>query len=300
MDSVCQGLDFIFVYQDDILVASCSPEEHHQHLRQLFQRLSDNGLVINPAKCVFRKPEVSFLSHTISADGIRPDISRVDAIRNFPVPTDKKALHQFVGLINYYHRFVPHCADILQPLHQVLSADSFSWDQHAQKAFEQAQQTLSEAVMLVHPQPYAPTCVTTDASNTAVGAVLEQFIEGQWKPISFFSKKLNPAELKYSAFDRELLTAYLAVRHFQFFLEGRVFHINTDRFSPFLHRLHDLTVSTLISSVHYPRPRDTLTSSLVSTGTLAGLKLYLWLMPPPTPVHVLCSPDHHLRPRQSV
>ena len=228
MDSVCRGLDFIFVYQDDILVASCSPEEHHQHLRQLFQRLSDNGLVINPAKCVFGKPEVSFLSHTISADGIRPHISRVDAIRNFPVPTDKKALHQFVGLINYYHRFVPHCADILQPLHQVLSADSFSWDQHAQKAFEQAQQTLSEAVMPVHPQPYAPTCVTTDASNTAVGAVLEQFIEGQWKPISFFSKKLNPAELKYSAFDRELLAAYLAVRHFQFFLEGRVFHINTD------------------------------------------------------------------------
>ena len=224
MDSVCRGLDFIFVYQDDTLVASCSPEEHHQHLRQLFQRLSENG----PAKCVFGKPEVSFLSHTISADGIRPHISRVDAIRNFPVPTDKKALHQFVGLINYYHRFVPHCADILQPLHQVLSADSFSWDQHAQKAFEQAQQTLSEAVMLVHPQPYAPTCVTTDASNTAVGAVLEQFIEGQWKPISFFSKKLNPAELKYSAFDRELLAAYLAVRHFQFFLEGRVFHINTD------------------------------------------------------------------------
>ena len=134
MDSVCRGLDFIFVYQDDILVASCSPEEHHKHLRQLFQRLSDNGLVINPAKCVFGKPEVSFLSNTISADGIRPHISRVDAIRNFPVPTDKKALHQFIGLINYYHRFVPHCADILQPLHQVLSADSFSWDQHAQKA----------------------------------------------------------------------------------------------------------------------------------------------------------------------
>ena len=74
--------------------------------------------------------------------------------------------------------------------------------------------------MLVHPQPNAPTCVTTDASNTAV--------DGQWKPISFFSRKLNPAKLKYSAFDRELLAAYLATRHFQFFLEGRVFHINTD------------------------------------------------------------------------
>ena len=193
MDSVCRGLDFIFVYQDDILVASCSPEEHHKHLRQLFQRLSDNGLVINPAKCVFGKPEVSFLSNTISADGIRPHISRVDAIRNFPVPTDKKALHQFIGLINYYHRFVPHCADILQPLHQVLSADSFSWDQHAQKAFEQAQQTLSEAVMLVHPQPYAPTCVTTDASNTDVGAVLEQFIEESMETYFILFQEIKPS-----------------------------------------------------------------------------------------------------------
>ena len=75
--------------------------------------------------------------------------------------------------------------------------------------------------MLVHPHPNAATCITTDASNVAV---LEQFIEGQWKPISFFSKKLTPAELNYSAFDRELLAAYLAVRHFQYFVEGQVFH----------------------------------------------------------------------------
>ena len=82
--------------------------------------------------------------------------------------------------------------------------------------------------MLVHPHPNAATCITTDASNVAVGAVLEQFIEGQWKRISFFSKKLSPAELNYSAFDRELLAAYLAVRHFQYFVEGRAFPINTD------------------------------------------------------------------------
>ena len=88
---------------------------------------------------------------------------------------------------------------------------------------------LSEVVMLVHPQQHAPTCITTDASNRAGGAVLEQFINGQWKPIPFFSKELSPAELKYSAFDHELLAAYLAVQHFQYFVEGRVFNINTDR-----------------------------------------------------------------------
>ena len=95
-------------------------------------------------------------------------------------------------------------------------------------------------MLLSHPHPDAPTCITTDASNSAVGAVLEQFIGGQWKPISFFSKKLSPAELNYSAFDRELLAIYLAVRHFQYFVEGRVFHINTDH-KPLTFALHSTT-----------------------------------------------------------
>lgn len=237
IDDVCRDLDFVFVYLDDILVASSSLDEHLQHLRALFQRLSDHGLVINPAKCEFGKSEVNFLSHTINADGIRPHITRVEAVRTFPVPQDKKALHQFVGLINYYHRFVPRCAAILQPLHQALAADCFTWTTPCQQAFETAKRTLSEAVMLVHPRPNAATCITTDASNLAVGAVLEQYIDGQWKPISFFSKKLSPAELNYSAFDRELLAAYLAVRHFQYFVEGRAFHINTDH-KPLTFALH--------------------------------------------------------------
>ena len=92
----------------------------------------------------------------------------------------------------------PACTEILASLHQVLSADSFPWSEHCQHAFDTAKQTLSDAVMLVHPQPNAATCITTDASNVAVGAVLEQFIDGQWRPISFFSKKLNPAQINYS------------------------------------------------------------------------------------------------------
>ena len=81
--------------------------------------------------------------------------------------------------------------------------------------------------MLVHPHPNAATCITMDASNLAVGAMLEQFIDGQWKHISF-SKKLSPAELNYSAFDQKILAAYLAVCHFQYFIEGCVFHVNMD------------------------------------------------------------------------
>jgi len=140
IDDVCRDLDFVFFYLDDILIASSSLEEHLQHLQTLFQRLSDHGLVINPAKCEFGKAEVNFLSHTISAAGIRPNITRVEAVRTFPVPQDKKALHQFVaiGLINYCHRFVSRCAEILQPLHLALVEDSFMWTASCQQAFEAA------------------------------------------------------------------------------------------------------------------------------------------------------------------
>ena len=200
---------------------------------------------------------MNFLSHTISAAGIRPHITRVEAVRTFPVPQDKKALHQFVGLINYYHRFVPRCAEILQPLHLALAADSITWTASCQLAFDAAKVALSEAVMLVHPQPHAATCITTDASDLAVGAVLEQFIHGQWRPISF-SKKLSPAELKYSAFDRELLAAYLAVRHFQYFVEGRMFHINTDH-KPLTFALH--------SSVERHSPRQARHLAFISEFT---------------------------------
>ena len=94
--------------------------------------------------------------------------------------------------------------------------------------------------MLVHPQPNAATCIITDASNDAVAAVLEQFIEGQWKPISLFLDKLTPVDLTHSAFDRELLAAYLAVRHFQYFVEGRGFDINTDH-KPLTFAIHGTT-----------------------------------------------------------
>jgi hypothetical protein len=87
---------------------------------------------------------------------------------------------------------------------------------------------LASATLSVHPHYNAPASITFDASDLAVGAVLEQFIDHEWRPIGFFSRKLQPAETRYSTFDRELLGVYLAIRHFRWFIEGRVFHVYTD------------------------------------------------------------------------
>lgn len=162
----------------------------------------------------------------VTGEGIRPLDSKVQVVRQFPVPTSLRQLREFLGLINFYHRFVPQCAHILQPLHALLAGSKgpsqpLVWTDEAQIAFGKSKEMLANATLLTHPKPDAPTCIITDASDTAVGAVLQQCIADVWR-------KLKPAETRYSTFDRELLAIYLAIKHFQYFVEGREFHVLTD------------------------------------------------------------------------
>ena len=120
MDAVCKDMPFVFVYIDDILIASSSPEQHCEHLRFLFQRLSDNGLLLNSAKCQFGQAEIDFLGYSISSAGTKPNPSKVDAIRTLPPPANRKELQQFAGMMNFYHRCVPHLADLMRPLYDVM------------------------------------------------------------------------------------------------------------------------------------------------------------------------------------
>ena len=230
MDSVCQPLDFVFVYLDDILVASATIEEHHQHLLQLFQRLSEFGLVVNIDKCRFGCDQIEFLGHLIDTQGARPLPSKVEAIQQFPLPTTVKDLQRFAGMVNFYHRFIPAAATFMAPIYQAIANTNkiLEWTHELQLAFEQAKRALASATLLQHPHPEAPLSLSVDASDVAVGAVLEQWVTGQWKPLAFFSRKLRKPETKYSAFDRELLAVHLAVRHFRYFLEARRFVIFTD------------------------------------------------------------------------
>ena len=238
MDTIFGNLDFCTVYVDDILVCSKSEAEHREHLRIIFKLLSDNGLVVRSDKCIFGASEVEFLGHLIDASGIRPLRNKVDAVRNFPAPTTVKQLQEFVGMINYYHRFIPAAAHILKPLYDVISNKEkvLQWTDLQQTAFENAKTALMNACTLSHPSPNASLILSTDASNVAVGAVLEQVVDTVNQPLSFFSKKLQKSETKYSTFDRELLAVYLAIRHFKYYLDGTRFTIRTDH-QPLVHAI---------------------------------------------------------------
>ena len=120
IDQVLLDLPFVFTYLDDILVASSSPENHMHHLKEVFKRLSENSLIISLEKCVFGADQVDFLGHYISQQGCSPRKAKMDAIQSFPPPTDSKQLQQFLGMINFYRKFLPNGAALLKPLYEAV------------------------------------------------------------------------------------------------------------------------------------------------------------------------------------
>lgn len=228
MAEVTRGLDFVFVYLDDVLVKSKSAEEHYHHLDTLFSRFADFGLTINAEKSLFFQTEVTFLGHHISKDGVKPSLQKVQAIIDFPKPTSDKSMKRYLGMINFYRRFIQGCAEILYPLTKACNDKVIRWTPEMSHAFEWSKKILAKNVTLPYPIANAPYSLMTDASDYAVGAVLQQFVNNAWRPLAFFSKKLSSTEEKYAAFDRELLAIHKAIRHFDHFLEGRKFHIMTD------------------------------------------------------------------------
>jgi hypothetical protein len=227
MDSLLGNLPLAFVYLDDILVASPDPSSHQRHLEAVFAILQNNGLIVNADKCLFGLPEVDFLGHRLTAKGISPLPSRVQAIADFPQPPTVKHLQAFLGLFNFYRRFIPAAVRIVQPLTRALRGDPkgstpLVWSAAMRDAFSAARHALSSSAVLAHPAPGAELSLVTDTSATHVGAAIQQKRPGQaWRPLGFFSAQLDKAQVGYSAFDRELLAVVAAIRHFRYMLEGR-------------------------------------------------------------------------------
>lgn len=233
---VLQGLDFIYVYIDDILVASETEEEHEQCLRKVFERLHAYGLCINLDKCVFGSETVDFLGYRISSAGSAPLPKKVQALRDFKEPETLHELRRFLGALNFYRRSLRNAATTQAPLNNLLrdvkknDKRPVIWTPEARAAFEQCKEDLAQATLLAHPASNAELRITADASSTAVGGVLEQKKTDSdvWEPLGFFSKKFSPAESRYSAYDRELTALFKSVKFFKPWIEGGQLILRTD------------------------------------------------------------------------
>uniref|UniRef100_A0A1X7VAN1 Reverse transcriptase domain-containing protein n=1 Tax=Amphimedon queenslandica TaxID=400682 RepID=A0A1X7VAN1_AMPQE len=249
IDRVLHGLHFAYSYINDVLIASKSGEKHKRHLPLVFEQLTEYGIILNPTKCSFGQPSLQFLGHTIYHNGIHPLHTKVSAVQDFPLPKSQQHIHKFLGMINFYHHFIPGCAKLLHPLHSlpchsVTNKELVSSD-FGRTACTQAKEALAYATSLYHPKDNTFTAIMTDASDLATGAVLQQRVDGQWLPISYWSQKLSPSERKCGTFHHELLAIYWAIRHFGYFVAGRIFtvymdhklltfslHTKSDRYNP--------------------------------------------------------------------
>ena len=231
----------------------------------------------------------------MTTNRIRPLTSRIQAIKEFPIPQTCGELQQFLGIINYYHRFLPGIVPL--PAASAGLGKNISWKPQRQKSFEEAKSALSDCTLLYHPRPDAKTSITVNASDFAIGAQLEQLQRSRWVPIAIFSRKLSATEKNYSAFDRELLGSYEAIKHFRHFDEARLFTLYTD-LKPLTYALpsaserfprqaqHLSFIAEFISHIQYIRGKHNVVAdalSRIQAVTTLQLLFINWLWTKPTP-----------------
>ena len=209
--------DFVLVYLDDILILSKTAEDHLKHLRQVFTTLQEHRFQIKLSKCKFMQEQVKYLGHILSRDGIQADPAKVQTLLDWEMPSNTTGMLQFLGLANYFRKFIPNYSRLAAPLyHLTKKSVTFQKGEEVLLAFQAIKDLLMSPPLLAYPNPDLPYELISDASITGCGAVLVQ--EG--KPLAYFSSKFCPAERNYTTGEQELLGIIKALKEWRCYLEG--------------------------------------------------------------------------------
>ena len=232
MDRVLSGLKWssCLVYFDDIIVVGTTFQEHLHHLTSVFTRLRGAGLKLKPKKCTLCRQQVTFLGHIVSTDGVATDPSKTEAVSKWPIPQNRKEVQQFLGLANYYRRFVKDFALISKPLQRLTEKNApFEWTIGCKNAFDELRKCLVSSPVLAYPDYERRFILDTDASDVGIGAVLSQVsVCGSERVIAYASRSLTRPEQRYCVTRKELLAVVEFVHHFRQYLLGREFTLRTD------------------------------------------------------------------------
>ena len=217
---------FVVVYLDDILVFNKSKEEHLEHLKLVLKTLQKEKLLINLKKCSFMKEELVYLGFVISREGLKMDLEKVQAIRNWPTPRSVFEVRSFHGLASFYRKFIKGfsqvCAPILETIREV--NQPFQWTEVADRNFNLLKRKITEKPILALPKFEKVFQVETDASGEAIGAVLSQ----EQRPIAYFSEKLNDEKRRYSSYDKEFYAIVQAMKKWRHYLLPKEFILYSD------------------------------------------------------------------------
>ena len=229
IETLLAGIEGVGVFLDDVVITGRNMQEHNRALREVLRRFSDAGLRVNRSKCCFGMPSVQYLGFKVSERGVETTEEKVSAIRSAPEPQNVSQLRSWLGLINYYGKFLSNLASVLAPLYRLLRQDvPWTWSESEKCAFQTAKDKLLEPAVLAHFDPALPVVLACDASPVGIGCVLSQVHSDGERPVAFYSRSLNSTEARYSQTDREGLAVVSGVKKFNYFLAGRPFVIRTD------------------------------------------------------------------------
>jgi hypothetical protein len=215
--------NFVFVYMDDIIVASKSWTEHLDHLEAVFERLVAAGISLNLGKSAFCQSSVQYLGRIFSRHGSRVDPDKVKAILELAEPTTKGDLRTFIGMVQYHSDYIYGLAEIMEPLTRLVSQQYSmdDWGDEQRQAFDVAKTALTNAPVLAYPDSALPYILYVDVSKIAIGGTLAQRRrDGAIVVVAYYNKKLSPTQAAYAATERECLGVVECVKHYRPFLYG--------------------------------------------------------------------------------
>ncbi|UYV63592.1 K02A2.6-like, partial [Cordylochernes scorpioides] len=217
-------------FQDDILVYTKTWQEHIELLSKVFDKLRQYNMKLKLSKCIFGRTEVKYLGHIISHNQLKPDPGKVKSIQDFPRPDTVKKVRQFMGLANYYRKFVKDFSKISFPLVRLTRKNQpFIWNEEVEESFAKLKMALSTKPVLAIYNPDYPSKVYTDASKYGIGAIQTQIgPDNEEHVIAYYSKTLQPHQENYSAYEMECLAVIQATDHFHVYIENQPFEIITD------------------------------------------------------------------------
>ena len=234
MELILNGLQWktLLIYLDDVIIYSDTIESHLKQLDLVLTRLREAGLKLKPSKCDLIKSSVLYLGHVVSKDGLQPNPKIVDSVLKWKVPQNVKETQQFLGLCNYYRRFIKNFSKIAAPLHQLTHKNtSFLWTKETEESFERLKTLLCSSPILGYPQSEGQYILDTDASDIGVGGVLSQIQGEETRVLAYASKKLDVHQTRYSTTRKELLAVITFITQFRHYLLGQKFILRTDHSS---------------------------------------------------------------------
>ena len=235
----------VIVYLDDIVIYSKNETQHVENVKWILSRLREHKLFLNMKKCKFFKDSIEFLNFIVSPKGVQMQQDKIETIQNWPAPRNVSEILGFLGLCNFYRRFIKNFSKLTLPLTSMLkkSAELHKKEtkrkrnrsrSHSRKrlpnefltpeafeSFKRLRKAFMETPVLQHFDPARPIRVKTDASDKAIGRILCQPDDkGHWHPVAYFSRKMIPAECNYEVHDKKLLAIVFAFKHWRHYLEG--------------------------------------------------------------------------------